>query len=427
MIPFIEAARKRGVHVTLIDVVETPRLYELRPDLIDEKYNLCNDEDKKRFWRDALNEEIDLTYIASLPEAHLFNLIDLETVSRCMLVTKPLTVFKHMPALKDRFKPPAAGGAADQGWYLADHFTTKPIVQAVERILPSSHQSHGRFRKMLLILTEKKSVNEELARRDALSVGQLQDMGSHGIAVLQRLVPKGLSWNDQYGNRITRVDREIKVWACVELQNNNAPFNMKDGQETVSTAVLLELLILEQLVLTGPDGSTFHCDNEFRALILAGKGFVGDPARPDRDLKGIEVGYQDGATGTIDLESNAGGGVYDPTGTDTTLASVRHHRGVCLPLLRMLDSWDRDEPLTLGQDFLDSASAWENQWIQYHGWNNAGQGRRVLGYGSAAGPESVQDFINAFAVARYGFSDGWHLSKPPLHLIFGTVPQSPTA
>lgn len=431
MVPSIEAARARGFHVTVIDRLDTPRLCAEHAHLIDEHYNISSEAERNRLLSDALNEPFGLTYVASLPSAHLSNMFDLASVSQFMLVTKPLTTFKHMAALASRFMPVGPDAWTLMRWFLHDHYTTKPIIRAVERILPTSHENHGRYRRMVIVLTEKKTVNEELDRLEALSVGQLPDMGSHAIALLQRLVPKRLTWHDQVGHQITRLDRDIEVRACVELQNHDAPYHTVGSEETVSTAVVLELEVTEHLALEAP-GRQIKYDNKFPVLILVGKGFVADPSRTDRDLKAVEVTYDDRATGTIDLESNAGGGVFDPLQSNAALAAARNHRGVNLPLLDLLDRWDRldrwdgDAVATLGQDFLDAEAAWENMQLQYDAWDVAGRGRRVLGYGSSTGPECVQGFLNAYAVERYGFPNDWHMQKAPLHLMFGSLPTAPT-
>jgi hypothetical protein len=423
MLPFLQRCRAGGIQIVGVDVTGEPKfLRDGHGQLLADYFNISRLAEFQRFLQAGLARPFELAYVASLPASHCLNILDLRNVCQRIIVTKPLTTFSSKKDFAAYLRHPDIHPWASRLW-LHDHFITKPAVAAVGGLLSQLHAAHGRYQRIVILLTERRTVNEELDRLEALRCGQLLDMASHAVAILQELVPRKLLWQDRHGNTIARADRQITPTACVEGQNMDAPYD-----QTVSTADLVEFRVEERLTINGKNKEKAEFRNTFYVLLLCGKGFAANPAHADRDLKAVEVTYRNGVTGMIDIETNAIGGTFDGFLSGGVPEAQRNHRGINLPLLAALEGW---EGFLGGEravaNFHPALLALENMELLYGAWQRGGRGRHVLGYGAPDRPVPIQDFVNTHAVRQNGFQESWHLAQPPLHLMFGNFATSPVA
>jgi hypothetical protein len=282
--------------------------------------------------------------------------------------------------------------------------------------MPQAHADCGSFRRIRVFLAERKQIMEEEGRLDALKVGQLPDMGSHAVALIQGFTPEGDTWIRSDGLRITRLSRTIRPTACVELQANGA---IALGPRS-SSAVIAELQVDENLraeYRTRVE-ETHHT---FRVLLVCGKSLTVDPSS-DADLKAVEIEFNDGTTGALDLERNSVRGIFHSL-LGTTGVPDRQHRGINFGLQKLIPQWhsfitDPEQQLRK-MLFQQSAGLWEKLSILWQSWQLSGEGERMVG---VRDHRPVQDLVNICAVPENGFRSGWRMKTAPSDLIFGALP-----
>jgi hypothetical protein len=425
-----ETGETIGIEFTAADIVPEPAF---KPKFTGFKcyYNLKVEADRNKLFSSSrsLDQKFDLIYDASWPESHLFNLSNLESLCHSLLTTKPYVSVKHYHALEDLMTNDYREAVREK-LLMHDHYANKPVFMALLNGLPEAHRMYGKFSRILIMITERRTVNDphERSRRKALLGGMVPDLASHAVIMTQLLTRKGLKWSDDEGNFFKRLDRRIQPTTCVRTQMTGAAL-----PQDIDTSCIIELKVTETLSEVQDDehetpiGDPFP--NTFYVLVVCGKGLQAVPGI-ERDLKGIELCFQGQgkSTGIVDLETNTPNEVLERAGIKLPNDVLRKHRGINYPILTVFDRWN--EFASRGrlrfQLFQNPALIWEN--MKALDETVAVSKRGLLPAYRAK--DEIQSFVNAHIGPSNGFhyfgteGSGWPMKEPPVHLMRGDVPAS---
>jgi hypothetical protein len=207
--PTYETYDASGVEIVACDIMEESK-FDPKFARFKEYYNLGRGPDREKLFESGRKERFDFAYEATWPDAHLLNLVNWEAICRNILVTKPFVSVKHYHGLKALMELSGYGCVLGK-LLMHDHYANKPAMAAVLAALPKIHNKYGKFSRVTVMITERRTVNdpEEVARHGALNEGMVPDLASHALMLVQLLAPKGLVWEDEDGSSFKRLDREI--------------------------------------------------------------------------------------------------------------------------------------------------------------------------------------------------------------------------
>jgi hypothetical protein len=273
----------------------------------------------------TISDGIDLLCVNTVPELHLVNALQWGTFARQIIIQKPQDL--NFPLIKTIAR---ARGYEDfrRKSQIHDHYRNKGVVPALWHAVPALLTERGQFRRMLFILTESKSVNEERHRAASLTCGMIQDLAVHTIDLLLETLLAGARWRDVddaekiYG----RVNGEIQVMACHRLREMYSVLGIQ-----VETFAAIDLHIVERIEFPFGQRTANHWVNEFDVLIVVGKGLsVEQGISGDVKVAAIEFERQGGFDVWIDLKSLAVQGFQNhlPQGGGEL---NRHHGGLNRP------------------------------------------------------------------------------------------------
>jgi len=426
-----ETGAAEGVQFFAADIVPET---EFRPNFTGFAgyFDVTNGADRQKLIELARDQPFDLGYDATWPNAHLLNAMNMEPFFKHILVTKPFVSIEQFSAL-EALMHLAAFRCVREKLLMHDHFANKPGLTALLSSLSAAHSLYGKFSRMLIVITERRSVNdpEEIKRQEALQGGMVPDLASHAVMMIQLLTRKGLMSRDSQGNYFRRLDRTIVPTACVRAQMKLAAL-----PENVDTACIIEYMVPEKLTLAREDGTVCGkpFSNTFYVLMVCGKG-LSVTADASRDLKAVEISFQGQgrATGIIDLETNTLNEVLERVpGLVIPRDNERIHRGINRPVMDLIGRWhdfstDEDFRTSL---FQDKELVWENMKVLSETTAISRPGLLP----SYAPLEEIHNFVNTHIGPANGFryfgttnGNGWPMKEPPLHLmrgrpLLGTIP-----
>jgi hypothetical protein len=426
--PALDAFEAGGGKICGCDIIEEKAL-KSGFNQLEGYFNLSRDRDREALFDLGRRERFDLVYDATWPQAHLLNLVNWESISRYILVTKPFVSINQFNSLRALMELPGFECVL-QKLMMHDHYANKPAMSAVFRYLPAIHRHYGKFSRMTIVISERRTVNapQEVARHGALAEGMIPDLASHGVMIVQLLTPTNLVWEDDAGSRFRRLEREIEPTACVRAQMKNAAV-----AQDVDTACIAEYRVKERLALIRDDGATVGhpFTNEFFVLLVCGKGLSTSP--DSGDLKIVEIclqGQQGRATGVIDLETNCLNEVIEEVlGVAIPSDEARAHRGINLPMLTLFNRWPEFQAgdRLRNELFQPPPLIWENMRL-------LAQTMELDRHGilpSYERSELIHHFVNTHIGPANGFryfgtrGSGWPMKEPPLHLMRGRTVASP--
>jgi hypothetical protein len=386
-------------------------------------FNLTRRQDREKLASLASVEKLDFGYDATWAPSRLMNIANLGPLFQHYFITKSFVSVRHYHAFEDFMSNKAYEYLREmlQGH---DHFASKPGLTALVASLPAAHKHYGKFSRMQIVITERRTVNHdaEQNRRKALLEGMVPDLASHAIMLIQLLTPVGLMWVDVEGNFFKRLNRVIRPSTCIRAQMKLAAL-----PQDVDTACIIEYVVTETLSLAREDGTPVRdpFENSFSVLVICGKGLSAAEGI-NRDLKAIELSFQGQgkATGVIDLETNILNEVLkEVPGIRIPTEEERKHRGINLPLMNVLTRWDdfRQNAAVRARLFQDKNLIWENMSVLAATTSVSRPG--ILPCYSSR--EAIHNFANAHISSSNGFSyfgssgSGWPMKEPALHLMLG--------
>lgn len=419
--PTLTAYHRRGVEIYGCDIINESE-FKPRFGLIQEYFNLRNQHHREKLFDIGRKERFDLAYEATWPDVHLLDIVNWEAIFRDILVTKPFVSVRQYNSLKSLMELPGYDCVLRKVM-MHDHYANKPAMAAVVGCLPRIHRKYGKYSRMTIMITERRTVNdsEEVTRHAALAEGMIPDLASHGLMVVQLLTPNGLVWEDEDGARFKRLEREIIPTACVRAQLKNAAV-----AQDIDTACIIEYRVTEQLTLVRDEGSPIGrpFTNEFFVLIVCGKGLRA--TADSGDLKAVEICFQGQghSAGVLDLETNSLNEVLEAVpGIGPLDGGVRAHRGINRPLLTILDRWQeyRTSADLRSDLFQVPPLIWENMTLLFRTMSACRRG--ILP--SYERKDLIHHFVNTHIGPSNGFQyfgsqgSGWPMKEPPLHLMRG--------
>lgn len=414
-----EDCEAKGVQVFASDVVAESKITNSFTGFTD-YFDLSNASHRDKLFDLGRRQRFDLTYDATWPDAHLLNIPNWDAITKSTVVTKPFVSIEQYHALKALVHLRGFGSLLEKVM-LHDHYINKPGMQALFKGLPAAHAKFGKFSRMMIVITERRTVNDEGHRKITLEGGMIPDLASHAVMILQLLTPVGLVWPEgQSGRFVKRLKRKICPTACVRSQ-----MIMAAVDQDVDTACVIEYRVVEKLCLVDEKGTVkgapFH--NKFFVLVVCGKGLCA--GENGRDLKAVEIAFQGqgGATGVVDLDTNRLNDVLTSVpGIKQPLRELRANRGLNLPLEEVLEGWNKFEDYQQ-RLFQNPKLIWENMSLLYDTRELCNSG--IL----PAYPRSQQfhNFVNANVGPENGFEyfggrgSGWPMKHTPMHLMLGQV------
>jgi hypothetical protein len=421
-----ELFRQRGVAIHAADIVAES---DFKPKFtgFESYFNLTRQADRQKLSALGNTQKFDLVYHSTWPEAHVLDAVGWDHITDLNIVAKPFAAIEQYQTLRALMELPAYQSVVKK-LLLHDHYVNKPGLEAVVKSLPQAHKRYGKFARMVLFITERRTVNDEEHRKNALTGGMIADLDSHAVMTIQRLVPSGLIWEDDQGHRIMRISRQLEPTACVRAQMRNAICD-----EEVDTACVVEYRITETLRMVREDGTPLGAParNVFYALVVCAKGLRAD-VDIERDLKAIEISFQGQgrSTGIIDLESNTLNEVLQAIpGMVTPDAATRCHKGVNRPMFDVVQRWREFSTDTVLREQLFPAQehVWENMKLLWQTMSIKPKGVLLPTYGPS---DLIHHFVNTHIGPTNHFQyfghegSGWPVKEAPLHLIRGQVSAS---
>jgi hypothetical protein len=259
--PIFEHWLAQGVTVHCADIDESKL-----DDCLDGIHRYVLPRDEQRLTRVLYAAPADLLVINNVPELHLITALQWSTYVRRIIIQKPQDL--NYPLIKtmaraqgyERFRRQAV---------IHDHYRNKDVVPALAQALPSLHKERGQFKRLLFILTEGKSVNDELHRSSSLCSGMIQDLAVHMVDLFLEVIHVGAEWHvrDRDERKIKRVGGTIEVVACHKLREMASSLG-----NLVETFAAIDLHVKEQLEFPTGHPAARLWYNEFDVLIVVGKG-----------------------------------------------------------------------------------------------------------------------------------------------------------
>ena len=421
LMPTYREFAKKGTALYAADIV--PRS-EFKPKFngFTEYFDLSSGPDRDALRKLGQSKPFDLIYEATWPDAHILDVLDWQSIANQIIVTKPFVSIEHYQTLRSLMVIPGYRSIVGK-MMQHDHYINKPALEEVITHLPQAHSTYGKFAHMTIVITERRTVNDQRHRLRALTGGMIPDLDSHAVMIIQRLVPTNLVWEDGEGNHMKRFSRDIKPVACIRAQMKNAKCN-----QDVDTACIVEYRVTESLNLIDEKGAVGEpVENTFYVLVVCAKGLQAE-GNSERDLKAIEIAFQGQgqSTGVIDLETNAVNEIFRAIPEISPCDDeIRKHKGINRPMFAAIDTWPKFVADELLRDrlFQSPALIWENMRLLWETMTIAKKGI-LPAYGSR---DLIHNFVNSHIGPANGFryfgqeGSGWPAKEPPLHLMRGRV------
>jgi hypothetical protein len=288
-----------------------------------------------------------------------------------------------------------------------DHYGGRWVLCEAAARMPLWHSVEGFVRTIQIYILERKTVNDEMDRIDALRDGVCLDLMPHAIRVLQALLPIGSTWM-QGDLRYTRKALKLSVEGGAREHNVGCPI-----EGTVETFAAVNILGEDVVQIGTAEARSFP----FECLIVVGKGLVANGGDV-RDTKGVSVLFETGNRLNIDLETQR---AQTPGGALILPPEGVLHRGINLPLIELAKAgFPRVPPPlvnALYQTFDQAVDAAEL----------IDRTRRLDWLGRAYSPRfSVVSMINLIPRnlwgGRGGTRNGWQLDQMP-RISIGDIPK----
>jgi len=384
--------KRLGVQVYLADVVEQPKALATLDKYIHDFVHMNGG---------SLADlgQFDLLDVSTWGYTHLPMALRFWDRAEVIVTTKPVdTNLELLRAMRSSglFKP------LKDRLLVHDHYGGRWILREAASRMPRWHGSEGFIRQVQIYILERKSVNEEMDRLNALRDGVCLDLVPHAVKVIQTLLPIGATW--QHGKlRFVRRDLRLTVKGGAREHNVGCPIGGK-----VETFAAINLRGEDVVEIDGAEGRPFW----FECLIVVGKGLVANDG-DDKDTKGVSILFETGNRLNIDLETQR---AHAPSGELILPPTDVLHRGINLPLIELTRAgFPKTAPpdvAALFQTFEQAVDAAEL----------IDAARRLNWLGRAYRPRaSVVNMINAIPRAWWCEGD-WQLEALP-RIAIGDVPQ----
>lgn len=287
------------------------------------RYVLPEDE---RLLTKAIPEGVDLLCVNNIPELHLVTAIQWHNFARHIIIQKPQDL--NYPLIKT---VACADGLSHfrRKTKIHDHYRNKGVAPALWTALPSLITERGQFRRILLFLTEPKSVNDELQRAESLKCGMIQDLAVHMIDLLFSTLNASGEWrNSRDDERLhRRVGGTIEIKACHKRRELSS--NLGDDVETFAA---IDLSVTEVIEFPAGEKEAKTRERHFDVLIVVGKGVTVEQGI-EGDVKLIVAEFErgEGYEAWVDFKTltiNGFQNLLPDGGTEIN----RHHGGLNRPL-----------------------------------------------------------------------------------------------